>query len=64
MDLNGVAVSYGGKILRPLEGEVLVVDKPLGWSSFHVVKRLRGALSSRLKKAGIKENQSGTCRHA
>ena len=42
MDLNGVAVSYGGKILRPLEGEVLVVDKPLGWSSFHVVKRLRG----------------------
>ena len=59
MDLNGVAVSYGGKILRPLEGEVLVVDKPLGWSSFHVVKRLRGALSSRLKKAGIKKIKVG-----
>lgn len=63
MDLNGVAVSYGGKILRPLEGEVLVVDKPLGWSSFHGEAFAWGIVVA-LEESRNKENQSGTCRHA
>lgn len=46
-------------ILRPLEGEVFVVDKPLGWSSFHLVKKLRGALTSRLRKAGVSRIKVG-----
>lgn len=45
--------------LHPLEGEVFVVDKPLGWSSFHLVKKLRGALVSRLRKAGVRKLKVG-----
>jgi len=47
------------KILHPLEGEILVIDKPVGWSSFHVVKKLRGALSARLRKVGIRKIKVG-----
>lgn len=46
-------------MLAPVEGEVFVVDKPLGWSSFHVVKKLRGAVSARLRKAGIRKLKVG-----
>lgn len=45
--------------LRPLEGEVFVVDKPLGWSSFHLVKKLRGALTARLRQAGVRKLKVG-----
>ena len=45
--------------LKPLQGEIIVVDKPLGWSSFHVVKKLRGALTSRLRKAGVRKLKVG-----
>ena len=47
------------RVLRPLEGEIFVVDKPLGWSSFHVVKKLRGTLSARLRKAGVRKLKVG-----
>lgn len=45
--------------MNPLEGEIMVIDKPLGWSSFHVVKKLRSALVSRLRHAGIKKIKVG-----
>jgi len=45
--------------LRPLEGEIFAIDKPLGWSSFHVVKKLRGALLSRLRHAGVRKLKVG-----
>lgn len=45
--------------LKPLEGEIFIVDKPLGWSSFHVVKKIRGALSARLRKAGVRKLKVG-----
>lgn len=45
--------------MKPLQGEIIVVDKPLGWSSFHVVKKLRGALTSRLRKAGVRKLKVG-----
>lgn len=45
--------------MKPLQGEIIVVDKPLGWSSFHVVKKLRGAFSSRLRQAGVKKLKVG-----
>lgn len=38
---------------------VWAVDKPLGWSSFHVVKKLRGALLSRVRHAGIRKLKVG-----
>ena len=47
------------RVLRPLDGEIFVVDKPLGWSSFHVVKKLRGALAARLRKVGVRKLKVG-----
>ncbi len=38
---------------------VWAVDKPLGWSSFHVVKKLRGALLSRVRHTGIRKLKVG-----
>jgi tRNA pseudouridine55 synthase len=41
------------------EGKVWAVDKPLGWSSFHVVKKLRGALLSRVRQHGVRKLKVG-----
>ena len=41
-------------------GELLYVDKPLGWSSFDVVKRVRGVLLRRLGKKKFKVGHAGT----
>lgn len=41
-------------------GEILVVDKPLGWTSFDVVKRIRGAILRRLKVKKFKVGHAGT----
>ena len=41
-------------------GEVLCIDKPLGWTSFDAVKRLRGALSRRLGLKKIKVGHACT----
>ncbi len=39
-----------------IEGEILYIDKPLGWTSFDAVKRLRGSL---LRRTGIKKIKVG-----
>ncbi|MBD5174192.1 MAG: tRNA pseudouridine(55) synthase TruB [Bacteroidales bacterium] len=43
-----------------LQGEILYVDKPLGWTSFDAVKRLRGALTRRLGVKKLKVGHAGT----
>lgn len=43
-----------------ISGEILAVDKPLGWTSFDVVKRLRGALTRRLRLRKFKVGHAGT----
>lgn len=43
-----------------ITGEILYIDKPLGWTSFDVVKRLRGALLRRLHKKKFKVGHAGT----
>lgn len=43
-----------------IDGEVLYIDKPLGWTSFDTVKRVRGALCRRLKVKKIKVGHAGT----
>ncbi len=43
-----------------LEGEILYIDKPLGWTSFDAVKRLRGSLTRRLGLKKIKVGHAGT----
>lgn len=42
-----------------VEGRIWAVDKPIGWSSFHVVKKLRGALLSRVRHSGVKKLKVG-----
>lgn len=43
-----------------MSGEVLYVDKPVGWTSFDVVKRVRGALLRRLRVKKMKVGHAGT----
>lgn len=43
-----------------IEGEILYIDKPLGWTSFDAVKRTRGAITRRLKMKKLKVGHAGT----
>lgn len=43
-----------------VEGEILYVDKPLGWTSFDAVKRLRGAVLRRMGVKKFKVGHAGT----
>lgn len=43
-----------------ITGEVLYIDKPLEWTSFDVVKRIRGVLLHRLHKKKMKVGHAGT----
>ena len=43
-----------------LEGQVLVFDKPLTWTSFDVVNKIRGTLKSVFKLRKVKVGHAGT----
>lgn len=43
-----------------ISGEILCIDKPLGWTSFDAVKRLRGAIQRRLHVKKFKVGHAGT----
>lgn len=43
-----------------LDGEILYIDKPLGWTSFDAVKRVRGVLARRMKVKKLKVGHAGT----
>ena len=43
-----------------LEGKMLLVDKPLRWTSFDVVKYIRKSLISKFKIKRIKVGHAGT----
>ena len=43
-----------------LTGEILYIDKPLGWTSFDVVKRVRGTLLRRMQIKKMKVGHAGT----
>ena len=43
-----------------IEGEILYRDKPLGWTSFDAVKRVRGALTRRMGVKKLKVGHAGT----
>ena len=48
------------EVLNPIEGEVFYVDKPLHWTSFYAVKRIRGVLQKRLGIKKLKVGHAGT----
>ncbi|MBD5197398.1 MAG: tRNA pseudouridine(55) synthase TruB [Muribaculaceae bacterium] len=43
-----------------ITGEIIGIDKPLGWTSFDAVKRLRGAIQRRLRVKKFKVGHAGT----
>ena len=43
-----------------ISGEIIAIDKPLGWTSFDAVKRLRGAIQKRLRLKRFKVGHAGT----
>ena len=47
-------------MLNPIKGEVFYLDKPLGCTSFDVVKRIRGKLHHRLGIKKLKVGHAGT----
>ena len=47
-------------MLNPIEGEIFHVDKPLHWTSFDVVKRIRGILTRRTGRKKLKVGHAGT----
>lgn len=47
-------------MLNPIAGEIFLLDKPLKWTSFDVVKRIRGKLHYRLGIKNLKVGHAGT----
>lgn len=43
-----------------ISGEIIGIDKPLGWTSFDAVKRIRGAIQRRLNVKKFKVGHAGT----
>ncbi|MCM1033785.1 MAG: tRNA pseudouridine(55) synthase TruB [Odoribacter sp.] len=43
-----------------IAGEIICIDKPLGWTSFDAVKRIRGAIYRRINVRKIKVGHAGT----
>lgn len=43
-----------------IEGEILYIDKPLDWTSFNVVKRLRSCILRRIDSKKLKVGHAGT----
>ena len=47
-------------MLNPIEGEIFYIDKPLRWTSFDAVKRIRSVLARRSGKKRLKVGHAGT----
>lgn len=43
-----------------ISGEIIAIDKPLGWTSFDAVKRIRGSIQKRLRVKKFKVGHAGT----
>ncbi len=51
---------WNGNNLDFLEGQIILIDKPLGWSSFDAVKKVRNSLKKKLNIKKIKVGHAGT----
>ena len=47
-------------IFTPDEGGLVLVDKPVGWTSHDVVNKIRGAMRSVVKRRNFKVGHAGT----
>ncbi len=46
--------------LNPIEGEIFYIDKPLRWTSFEVVKKIRSCLRRHLNTPRVRVGHAGT----
>ena len=47
-------------MLNPIEGEIFHIDKPLHWTSFSVVKKIRSCLRCHLNTPNVRVGHAGT----
>ena len=47
-------------MLNPIEGEIFYIDKPLQWTSFAVVKKIRTCLRKQLHTPRVRVGHAGT----
>lgn len=47
-------------MLNPVEGEIFLIDKPLKWTSFEVVKKIRSRLHNHLGMTHLRVGHAGT----
>ncbi|MBR5102955.1 MAG: tRNA pseudouridine(55) synthase TruB [Muribaculaceae bacterium] len=47
-------------MLNPIEGEIFCVDKPLKWTSFEVVRKIRARLKTKLGMKSLRVGHAGT----
>lgn len=52
--------SFPESVEEFLAGQVLLIDKPLGWTSFDVVKKIKNLIRSKYKLKKIKIGHAGT----
>ena len=52
-------MTSGNNFLSP-EGEVILINKPLGWTSFDAVKKIKNILAKNLEVKKIKAGHAGT----
>ena len=61
IDLNCICIVLDVKEKYDfLKGEILIIDKPLGWTSFDVVRKVRNAIKNKLQIKKIKVGHAGT----
>lgn len=49
-----------GHVFDPIAGGLILVDKPLDWTSFDAVKKIRGAMRSVVQRRNFKVGHAGT----
>lgn len=53
-------ITSADHVFSPEEGGVILVDKPLNWTSFDAVKKIRGAMRSVVQRKNFKVGHAGT----
>jgi len=51
---------WNGESLEFLDGQLILIDKPYGWTSFDVVKKIRSNICKKLNVKKIKVGHAGT----
>ena len=56
----GIGHTTADHVFTPEQGGLILVDKPLGWTSFDAVNKIRGAMRSVVQRRNFKVGHAGT----